>query len=105
MKRKWKDRKKYKGVEIAYNIDDNQLIDVIKKIHHQGWEIGLHGSFSSFNDESRLRVEKELLDKIVNRQSFPQLRVPLTWSTSIGPNWAECTSLVQEKGLSNEERA
>jgi hypothetical protein len=29
------------------------------------------------------------VDRILNRQSFPQLRVPLTWSTSTGPNWAE----------------
>ena len=28
------------------------------------------------------------VDAILNYQSFP-LRVPLTWSTSVGPNWAE----------------
>jgi DNA polymerase I-like protein with 3'-5' exonuclease and polymerase domains len=29
------------------------------------------------------------VDKILNRQSFPQLRIPLTWATGVGPNWAE----------------
>ncbi|MCR4301823.1 MAG: DNA polymerase [Sulfuricaulis sp.] len=33
------------------------------------------------------------LDKILNRQSFPQLRVPLTWSTGVGPNWAQCEAV------------
>lgn len=31
----------------------------------------------------------DVVDEILNRQSF-KLRVPLTWSTSIGANWAEC---------------
>lgn len=29
------------------------------------------------------------LDEILNVQSFDMLKVPLTWSTGIGPNWAE----------------
>lgn len=32
------------------------------------------------------------VDEIVNRQSFA-LRVPLTWSTGVGPNWAETKDL------------
>jgi DNA polymerase I-like protein with 3'-5' exonuclease and polymerase domains len=34
----------------------------------------------------------KLVDTIVNHQSFP-MRVPLTWSTTIGPNWAETYAL------------
>jgi DNA polymerase I-like protein with 3'-5' exonuclease and polymerase domains len=35
------------------------------------------------------RHHANMVDEILNKQSFPQLRVPLTWSTGIGPNWAE----------------
>lgn len=31
-----------------------------------------------------------MVDKILNVQSFSQLRVPLTWSTGVGLNWADC---------------
>lgn len=40
-------------------------------------------------DKEQARKVHELL----NIQSFPELRVPLTWSTDIGPNWAEGTSI------------
>jgi DNA polymerase I-like protein with 3'-5' exonuclease and polymerase domains len=45
------------------------------------------------------------VDAILNRQSFSQLRVPLTWSTGIGPNWAECSSLPSEFQGLEETRA
>lgn len=32
----------------------------------------------------------KLVDEILNRQTHPGLKVPLTWSTGIGPSWAEC---------------
>jgi len=33
---------------------------------------------------------RELVDEILNRQSFPQLKVPILWSVKTGANWAEC---------------
>ena len=35
----------------------------------------------------------KMVDELLNKQSFPKLRVPLTWTTSIGPNWAECKDI------------
>lgn len=31
-----------------------------------------------------------LLQEVLNRQSFPQLKVPVLWDVKIGKNWAEC---------------
>lgn len=42
------------------------------------------------------------LDELLNRQSFPMLRVPLTWSTSIGPNWADAEDLEDTYGRIKE---
>lgn len=37
--------------------------------------------------------QAQVVHDLLNLQSFPELKVPLTWSTGIGPNWAECEDL------------
>lgn len=39
------------------------------------------------------RESARMVDEILNRQSFPQIKVPLLWESGIGPNWAECEDL------------
>lgn len=48
-----------------YKIDDPAITGVIRKLHENGWEIGLHGSYNSFNNYALLKVEKERLEKII----------------------------------------
>ena len=84
MKKQRKDRKDYRGLEIAYTLDKN-VEDIIKIIHKRGYEVGLHGSFGSFISEERLRNEKKLLELIVKsrtpgvRQHYLRFDYVKTW--------------------------
>lgn len=42
------------------------------------------------------------VDTLLNRQAFSKLRVPLTWSTGIGKNWAETSNVESQFEKKNE---
>ena len=48
-----------------YNIKDKKVTDIIKYLDSKGYEIGLHGSYYSYNDEKLLAGEKQTLEQIV----------------------------------------
>lgn len=48
-----------------YDIESEEIVKVIQKIDKAGWEVGVHGSFLSFNNERLLRHEKKVLERIV----------------------------------------
>ena len=66
-----------------YNI--REIADVIKKLDEEGWEIGVHGSFYSYENENLLKEEKRRLESIVGhkvigiRQHNLNLKIPQTW--------------------------
>ena len=68
-----------------YNIRQEKLVKVIKDLDSSGWEVGLHGSFKSYNDKNILQSEKKLLENILGhkvegvRQHYLNLDIPSTW--------------------------
>ncbi len=48
-----------------YKIEEEKIMNVIKYLDQNGWEIGLHGSYNSFKDVKLLQTEKSLLESIV----------------------------------------
>jgi len=48
-----------------YKVYDKKVMDIIKYLDQNGWEIGLHGSYNSFNDNKLLMSEKDLLESII----------------------------------------
>ncbi len=48
-----------------YDINDQQIVDMIRKLEKEGHEIGVHGSFNSYNDLELLEKEKKVLETIV----------------------------------------
>lgn len=48
-----------------YKITAPVVVNVIKWLDSKGFEIGLHGSYFSFNNENLLKKEKDMLERIV----------------------------------------
>ena len=59
-----------------YHIKNNKIQNIIKKLDREGFEIGLHGSYLSYNNKKYLEEEKKILESILkkkvigNRQHF-----------------------------------
>ncbi len=64
---------------------EKKVADIIKVLHKNGWEIGLHGSYDSYDKMEQLKKEKEMLERIVTgkilgiRQHYLRLKIPETW--------------------------
>ena len=53
-----------------YRIDDPLITEIIKKLHKNGFEIGVHGSYNSYNDLKLLKKEKDKLANIINNKIY-----------------------------------
>jgi len=68
-----------------YSITKPKVNSLIQKIQSKGCEVGLHGSYKSYNDSEKLASEKKVLDKVVAnksygcRQHYLRFKVPETW--------------------------
>lgn len=68
-----------------YKITAKPVLEIIQYLKKNRWEIGLHGSYYSFNNKILLQQEKNILQKIVKipiksiRQHYLNLNIPATW--------------------------
>ena len=85
------DYMKTKMVEVHEAVRSGEL-DFVERITN-------HDELVGDGDERAARI----LDRILNHQSF-NLRVPLTWSTSIGPNWADTEDLSRDDPFEKIEK-
>ncbi len=69
-----------------YRYDVSDLESEIGTIADAGWEVGLHGGHQAYCDLQQLQVEKERLEKVLNRSvvgyrnHYLRFRVPETWT-------------------------
>lgn len=67
-----------------YDVETPPITKVIETLDAGGWEVGLHGSYSSYDDRERLQYEKSKIERVLGhhitggRQHFLN-RVPETW--------------------------
>lgn len=48
-----------------YNIHEERIQNIIRFLDRNGWEVGLHGSYASYNNFGLLHYEKKVLESIV----------------------------------------
>ncbi len=90
-----------------YNFSDKKISTVIRNLDNVGWEVGLHGSYDSYNNKDILRKEKDQLEAILGkpiegiRQHYLNLDVPVTWKLQeeLGFKYDASFGLTEEVGF------
>lgn len=68
-----------------YKFSDANITKIMRTLDKQDWEVGLHGSYTSYRDQGKLRLEKERLELALGRsvegirQHYLNLKIPDTW--------------------------
>jgi hypothetical protein len=69
----------------SYNVYDREVRRVARTLARRGWEIGLHGSYDSYDDLHMLKADKRTLERAVSmtaagiRQHFLRFDTEATW--------------------------
>jgi peptidoglycan/xylan/chitin deacetylase (PgdA/CDA1 family) len=72
----------YRGI---YDIESSPIIEVITKLRNNGFEIGVHGSYNSYNNFDLLLTEKKILESITNSEVKGIRQHYLNYDLSITP--------------------
>ncbi|MGN8214278.1 polysaccharide deacetylase family protein [Halococcus salifodinae] len=51
-----------------YDVETIDLTNIVRALDAGGWEVGLHGSFNSFDDRDRLREEKAKIERALGHE-------------------------------------
>lgn len=79
------DSKTWHHLNRKYDWHDEHVAGIIRQLNAEGWEIGLHGSFYSYNRAEKLTEEKQSLEHVLGepvrggRQHNLNLLIPETW--------------------------
>lgn len=66
-----------------YNIE--QVKQIMRKMSEQGWEVGLHTNYDSYDDVEKIKIEKAAVEKALGgeifgcRNHYLRFKVPDTW--------------------------
>jgi peptidoglycan/xylan/chitin deacetylase (PgdA/CDA1 family) len=69
----------------SYDVTEERLAATLRRMSADGWEVGVHGSFDSYDSAARIRDEKRRLEQVLERpvlgirQHYLRFAFPLTW--------------------------
>ncbi|MBN1250648.1 MAG: hypothetical protein JXR51_14990 [Bacteroidales bacterium] len=63
-----------------YHLFNEKLVEIIKWLDKNGWEIGVHGSYNSFNNKELLNKEKKRIESIVEHEIIGTRQHYLNWN-------------------------
>ena len=75
----------------CYSLEDAAILNLIKHIDSRGHKIGLHGSYQTYKDKKKAKVQKNKLDDVmtslgINQQIKGNRQHYLRWNSSITPS-------------------
>ena len=78
----------------CYKITDKKIVNLIKKIDSRGHEIGIHGSYQTFQDQEKILKQKvsfeENMTKIgINQKIKGNRQHYLRWDSSVTPDYLD----------------
>jgi len=82
-----------------YNIREPRVKTIIEKIKARGHAIGIHPSYSAYNDPIQFKLEKEVLEEInqeaivTGREHYLRFEVPHTWQLWEDNHFEWCSNL------------
>lgn len=93
--------------DTSYSTNDSYIISLIKTLQEEGFEIGIHPSFNSYNNFQMLRLEKERLGKasgkavLGGRQHYLRWKTPDTWGIleKVGLRYDTTLSFADREGF------
>jgi len=68
-----------------YSLDDPAIVETIRDLDAGGWEVGIHGSYESYDRADRFQDELDVLERVLGhevlggRQHYLNLDRPRTW--------------------------
>lgn len=84
-KLEWLTKDGWKLFAGRYDIENPEVASILRVLDKFGWEIGLHGSYTSSKNPGRFAYEKERIESVIgtevigNRQHYWNLSQPETW--------------------------
>ncbi|MFC6836132.1 polysaccharide deacetylase family protein [Halomarina ordinaria] len=84
-RREWVVPRNWKLYCGRYDVTSSAVRTVVESLDCEGWDVGLHGSFESYDDPRRLATEKATLERVLSkrvrgaRQHHLNLDRPTTW--------------------------
>jgi hypothetical protein len=87
------------GDQVLFNGSRMPVSKMMKRMVAGGWEVGVHGSYYSFNDAGRLAAERKTVEdacenKVTGiRQHYLHLQIPETWQAQYAGSFEYDTTL------------
>lgn len=88
-----------------YSVKEPEVKRIIRWFDENGWEIGVHGSYYSWNNPELLRQEKQILEEVLGnevqgiRQHYLNMEEPLTWNLQWQAGFKYDASLGRTDGI------
>jgi hypothetical protein len=78
----------------CYELKDNKIKKLIKYINSRGHELGVHGSYQTYQDKEKAKKQKDMLDAVLDSLDIPQKVVGnrqhyLRWDSAVTPSVLE----------------
>jgi hypothetical protein len=94
----------------CYEITDKKVIKLMQKIDARGHEIGVHGSYQTYQDMSRMAQQKILFEKALNQAGINQKirgnrQHYLRWDSSVTPDYLDAVGFDYDTTGSYADRA